>query len=114
MNFNDWKKRLEADASKFADPEAANRAALENGAAEYEEFMGIIHGFLSDIFDSDLPEENKAEIAVGFLRSIVDSMTQACALFARKHSDEAEAIIDWHQSHIEFFKGLIAELEEAR
>jgi hypothetical protein len=115
MNFTDWKARLEAEASKFDDPEAASRAALEEGAANYEEFMGIIHGFLCDIRDDgNLSEEEKAEIAVGFLRSIVDSMTRTCTLFARKHPDEAEAIIDWHQNHIEFFKGLIAELEEAR
>jgi len=114
MNINDWKKRLEADASKFDDPEAVNRAALERGAANYEEFMGIIHGFLCDIYDGDLPEEEKTEIAVGFLRSIVDGMTRACALFVRTYPDEAEAIIDWYQCDIEFFEGLIAELEEAR
>lgn len=114
MNFDAWKKRLEVEASKFDDPERADQAALEEGAAYYAGFMGTVIDFLNEVNVSHMPEHRKIEIAVGFLRSLVDSMTAACMAFTRRYSEEAEEIIEWHQNHIEFFKGLISELEEAR
>jgi hypothetical protein len=111
MSFNEWKERLEAAASKFNDLDAVNEANLQKGAEYYSEFMGVIQSFLAEIDRRDLPEEKKIEVASGFLQSIVDDMTRGCEIFTRQHPEEAEALLDFYESHIEFFKNMIADLQ---
>lgn len=111
MSFNEWKERLEAAASKFNDPDTVNDANLQKGAEYYSEFMGVIQSFLAEIDRRDLPEENKIEVASGFLQSIVDDMTKGCEIVTQRHPEEAAAILDFYQDHIEFFKGVIADLK---
>jgi len=109
--FNEWKERLEAAASKFDDPEAANAAALQQGIENYEQFMGTIQGYMQECNDSALPEDEKIRLVVGFLQDIVDNLTRGCEIFTRQHPEEAEVLLDFHQSHIEFFENMIADLK---
>jgi hypothetical protein len=109
--FDEWKERMEAAASKFCDPEAANAAALQQGIENYEQFMGTIQGYMQECNDSALPEHQKIRLMVGFLQAIVDNMTAGCKLFTQRYPEEGEAILDFYQSHIEFFENMIADLE---
>ncbi len=109
--FDEWKERLEAAASKFSDPEAANAAALQQGIENYQQFMGTIQGNMQECNDSALPEHQKIRLIVGFLQDIVGNMTAGCKLFTQRYPEEAEAILDFYQSHIEFFEDMIADLE---
>jgi len=110
-NFDQWKTRLEAEATAHDNPDAVyDRLVLAEFEARRLVFDSLM--LVAETYFDQYPEDKALQMTLDLIEMQINSAIAECQKLIRQYPDETDALLDYWQMVVDFYKGLVETLKE--
>lgn len=109
--FDQWKARLEAEATAHDNPDAVyDRLVQADSEARRLVFDSMM--LVAETYFDQYPEEEALQMTLDLIEMKINRAIAECQKLIRQYPGETDALLDYWQMVVDFYKGLVETLKE--